>query len=126
VLRLVRSATHGLWIAQALAIVAAGPRAVGPTFREGAIGLLVLIAVPLPLLSFFWMTGAESAGTLLAGMGLLGVLAAVVLAGARGLRRLERAAWSAPLRPLAAAALELGLAAGIWMQRGEWLGWTGR
>jgi hypothetical protein len=59
-------------------------------------------------------------------MGLLGVLAAVVLAGARGLRHLERAAWSAPLRPLAAAALELGLAAGIWMQRGEWLGWTGR
>ncbi len=124
-LHLVHSATHGLWIVQALAIAAAGPRAVGPTFREGAVGLLVLIAVPLPLLSLFWMTGAEAAGTLLAGTGLLVALALLVLAGARGLRQLERAAWSARLRPLAAAALELGVAAEVWMQRAEWLGWTG-
>jgi len=121
----VRSATQGLWIAQALVVAAAGPRALGASFREGAVGLLVLIAVPLPLLSLFWMTGAEPARTLLAGVGLLGALAVSMLAAAWGLRQLEGAVWNARWRPLAAAALELGAAAGVWMQRGEWLGWTG-
>ena len=50
------------------------------------------------------------------------------LAGRRVLvlvRQLEGAVWSARLRPLVAAVVELGVAAGVWMQRGEWLGWTG-
>jgi hypothetical protein len=126
VARSVRSAHHGLWIAQALAIAVAGPRALGPTFRDGAMGLLVLIAVPLPLLSFFWMTGAVSAGTLLAGTGLLGILAALALAAGGGLRRLGRSAWTGPWRAPAVAVLELGLVAGIWMHREALLSWTNR
>ncbi len=117
------TAVEGLWICLAVAISLVGPRGLGSTLGERAYGLLVLIAVPTPLVATVWLTGATDASALWAGYGLLGALGVGVVALATMLGRVP---WPAPeAQSIAAAALEIGMAVAVWAFRGVWLSWVG-
>jgi hypothetical protein len=115
-------ALRGLWLALALAIAGAGPRGVASRPRPGIVGLMVMLAVPLPLYLVLWLADAVSPPTLLRGIAALlaGALGVPVLAAL--VRRMIPADDGARM---ALGALEVGLAAAAWWTSAVWLGWVG-
>jgi hypothetical protein len=116
------AALRGLWLALALAIAVAGPRGVASRVPPAIAGLLVMLAVPLPLYLALRLAGVAPPGTLLGGIGLLAAGATGVPLLAAGVRRLVPGPGG---QRIALAALETGLAAAAWVLAPVWLGWTG-
>jgi hypothetical protein len=116
----VADVVRALWLGQGLAIALGGPRGLGPSWPARALGLGVLIAVPLPLLVAAWLAEATSGGTVARGIGTLIACAAlaVLVAGA-----IEAAPLGPDVRRVAFATIEIGLATSLWAFRDEWLGW---
>ena len=113
----------GLWIAQALVLLALLPACVTLwNTREAAGTVFVFVIFPLPLLVLVWLIGSLPAATLLGGIVGLALEASLILA-------LAMAARAFALRNVACAAVvflqQVGLGTVIVVYRDSWMGWAG-
>lgn len=115
-------ALRGLWIAQAISLALALPRALGRSWPGAALALALLLAAPLPLLCLASLGGAVTTFSIASALG-LGVLwgMGVTCAG----WAVRRVISGENVRATASGALELVLAGLAWNLRDEWIRWTG-
>jgi hypothetical protein len=113
---------RGLWLGLALAIAGAGPRGVASRARPGIVGLLVMLAVPLPCYLVLWLADAVSPPILLRGSAALVAAALAVPVFAALVRRMIPGDDAVRM---ALGALEVGGAAAAWRTSAAWLAWVG-
>jgi hypothetical protein len=117
--RTLRAALRGLWMAQAFAAVLMAPVLTGFRVSEEAAAILAFWLVPLPLLVILWAGGVPS-GTL----GLTAVLGLVVSAGLALPHRIL-GSMNPAFRAEARAGLTLVCAFALWHFREDWLALAG-
>jgi O-antigen ligase len=109
-------ALQSLVLVQALAAAGFAPiAALQEPVGDAMLGVVLLIAAPLPLSAVGWLAEAATGTDLVLMQGYLLFGALLLFAAARPVRRL------APLaRRMMVAALQVGAAAGVWVARDFW------